>query len=126
VQHRPSHSKTITADAGYWDTSSLLDPSLKGLNSGFTDSIHNHLGGLCLPAHLATKKFHPHERGPGQKKEKLATLFENPRSNQFSDRSKKLGHRRFRYEAIQSASSGTYLRHAHLLKLFATGLPLPA
>ena len=48
---------TITADAGYWDTASLLDPSLKGIEILVSPTpIHNHLERRCLPVHLATKK----------------------------------------------------------------------
>ena len=49
--------KTITADARYWDTASLLDPSLKALKFWFhLTPIHNRPERRCPPVHLVTKK----------------------------------------------------------------------
>ncbi len=47
---------TITADAGYWDTQSLLDPSLSGIEILVPPDSNPQLpGGRCRPLHLATK-----------------------------------------------------------------------
>jgi hypothetical protein len=63
VQGAPT---TITADAGYWDTTSLLDPAMSGIEMLVAPDSKPHLPGKPLP-HCAPAQpgSISHERGSG-------------------------------------------------------------
>ena len=81
----------VVADAGYWDTTSLLDPALEGIQVLVSPDAKPQLpGASCQPTHPAMKKPYACEKSSPATREKHVTHCENRPWNQSLDKSKKL------------------------------------
>jgi Transposase DDE domain len=113
---------TITADAGYWDTSSLLDPAVNGIEMLVAPDSKPHLPGSPLPPCA------PHSQEAFRMREILATqegkaryaLRQTTVEPVFGQIKEARGIRRFRLRGLLNVTSEWKLICAthNLLKLF--------
>lgn len=113
---------TITADAGYWDTTSLLDPAMNGIEMLIAPDSNPHLPGKSLPPNA------PRSPEAFQMREVLATeggkaryaLRQTTVEPVFGQIKEARGIRRFRLRGLLNVTSEWKLICAthNLLKLF--------
>ena len=111
--------KTITADAGYWDTTSLQDPSLKGIEVLVSPDSNPQPPGAPLPpsAPRNEEAIRMREALASQEGKARYALRKSTVEPVFGQIKEARGIRRFRLRGVSNVTSEwKHLRHAQSLK----------
>src|ERR1700722_5906060 len=122
IQHRPSHSRDHPCRCGYWDTASLLDPSLKGIEVLVSPDANPQPPGAPLPpsAPRNEEAIRMRETLSSQEGKARYALRKSTVEPVFGQIKEARGIRRFRFRGLLKVTSEWKLICAthNLLKLF--------